>query len=79
MASKTVKTAKDLRSKSVKDLKKQLLEAQKKLVSLRFSNTSKQLKNFNEITQVRKFIARVNTILRERELLDELEQKAAVK
>ncbi len=50
------------------ELKKQLEEAHQELFNLRFRAATRQLGNHREIPKVRKKIARVNTIAREREL-----------
>jgi len=50
------------------ELQKRLEEAHQELFNLRFKLATKQLVNHREIPAVRKRIARINTIIREREL-----------
>ena len=50
------------------DLQKKLEEAHQELFNLRFKLATKQLVNHRELPKVRKRIARINTIIREREL-----------
>lgn len=59
---------KEIRALGDEDLKKQLEEAHKKLFELRFSAATKQLKNHRELPMLKKDIARLKTIAREREL-----------
>jgi len=47
---------------------KQLEEAHQELLNLRFRLSTKQLVNHRELPMVRKKIARLNTIMKEREL-----------
>lgn len=58
----------EVRVLSVEDLKKQIDEAHKELFNLRFRLSTRQLVNHREIPRVRKKIARLNTIMREKEL-----------
>jgi large subunit ribosomal protein L29 len=58
----------EIRALSTDDLKKQLEEAQQELFNLRFRLTTKQLVNHREVRRVKKNIARLNTLLTEREL-----------
>ncbi|MFQ5925125.1 MAG: 50S ribosomal protein L29 [Dehalococcoidia bacterium] len=60
----------EIRLLSSEELKKQLDEAYRELFNLRFRLATKQLVNFQEIRNVRKKIARIKTIIRERELLE---------
>lgn len=50
------------------ELRKKLEEAHRELFNLRFKLATKQLVNHRELPRVRKRIARINTIIREREL-----------
>jgi len=61
----------EIRALGSEELKKQLDESYRELFNLRFRLATKQLTNYNEIRNVRKRIARIKTILRERELLRE--------
>lgn len=58
----------EIRAISTEELKKQLEEAHQELFNLRFRLATKQLVNHREIPRVKKKIARLKTILREREL-----------
>ena len=60
---KTKKYLEDLRSQSVADLNAQLVEAKKELFNLRFQNATNQLTNTSRIKEVRKNIARIQTII----------------
>ena len=58
----------ELRRASIQDLTKQLENAHQELFNLRFRLAKMQLKNHREVRQVKKNIARINTIIREKEL-----------
>lgn len=60
--------AKEIRQMSAKELNTQLLELKSELFNLRFQLATGQLDNPLRINSVRKDIARVKTIVREREL-----------
>lgn len=53
----------ELRSKSVEELSKELVSAKKELFNLRFQNATNQLGNTARITEVRRNIARIQTVL----------------
>jgi large subunit ribosomal protein L29 len=59
---------KEFRDLNTEDLKKQLEESHQELFNLRFRLTTKQLVNHREVRRVKKKIARLNTLLTEREL-----------
>ncbi|OGO07161.1 MAG: 50S ribosomal protein L29 [Chloroflexi bacterium RBG_13_57_8] len=59
---------KELRDLSTEDAKKQLEESHQELFNLRFRLNTKQLVNHREVRRVRKNIARLNTLLTEKEL-----------
>jgi len=61
----------EIRIFSDSELAKQLDEAHKELFNLRFRLATKQLVNHREIVVVKKKIARMETIKRERELVSE--------
>ena len=63
---KTSKYLEELRSQSVADLNAQLVEAKKELFNLRFQNATNQLNNTRRIKEVRKNIARIQTIITEK-------------
>ena len=57
----------DLRGKSAADLQEELVAAKKELFNLRFQNATNQLDNTSRIKEVRKNIARIQTIITEKE------------
>jgi large subunit ribosomal protein L29 len=58
--------AEDVRAKSADELKDQLVDLKKEAFNLRFQKATGQLENTSRVRQVRRDIARVKTILRER-------------
>ena len=54
---------KDLKNKSVADLNNELVAAKKELFNLRFQNATNQLENTSRIKEVRKNIARIQTVM----------------
>jgi large subunit ribosomal protein L29 len=60
--------ARDFRDKSDSELVEQERELREELFNLRFQHATGQLENTMAIVRVRKDIARVRTILREREM-----------
>ncbi|MBE5970491.1 MAG: 50S ribosomal protein L29 [Lachnospiraceae bacterium] len=63
---KTNKYVEDLRSKSATELNDELVAAKKELFNLRFQNATNQLDNTGRIKEVRKNIARIQTIIVEK-------------
>ena len=61
----------DLRSQSAAELNEQLVAAKKELFNLRFQNATNQLENTSRIKEVRKNIARIQTIITEKEKVAE--------
>lgn len=59
---------KEIRALSPKELSKQLEAAHRELFDLRFRLATRQLVNHREIPRVKREIARLETIIREREL-----------
>ena len=55
----------DLRTKSVQELNEELVAAKKELFNLRFQNATNQLENTSRIKEVRKNIARIQTLITE--------------
>lgn len=55
----------DLKSKSASELNEELVAAKKELFNLRFQNATNQLDNTSRIKEVRKNIARIQTVLAE--------------
>jgi len=62
---KSAKYIEDLRSKSAVELQEDLVVAKKELFNLRFQNATNQLDNTARITDVRKSIAKIQTIITE--------------
>lgn len=62
---KTAKHLEELRSKSAVELQEELVVAKKELFNLRFQNATNQLDNTARITDVRKNIAKIQTIITE--------------
>lgn len=58
--------AKELRTKDTADLNKELLELRKAQFSMRMQVATQQLQNTSQLGKVRKDIARVKTLLREK-------------
>jgi large subunit ribosomal protein L29 len=61
----------EIRALSREELIKQLEEAHHEIFNLRFRLATRQLVNHNEVRKVKKHIARMKTILREKELTGE--------
>ena len=55
----------DLKTKSAAELKEELVAAKKELFNLRFQNATNQLDNTSRIKEVRKNIARIQTVITE--------------
>ena len=53
----------DLRAKSAAELEDELVAAKKELFNLRFQNATNQLDNTSRIKEVRKNIARIQTVI----------------
>ena len=64
---KTSVYVKELKGQTVEALKAQLVEAKKELFNLRFQNATNQLDNTSRIKEVRKNIARIQTVITEKE------------
>ena len=59
------KFVEDLKAKSVAELNEELVAAKKELFNLRFQNATNQLGNTGRIKEVRKNIARIQTVITE--------------
>ena len=57
---------KDLRATSIADLQDELVSAKKELFNLRFQNATNQLDNTSRIKEVRKNIAKIQTVITEK-------------
>ena len=55
----------DLKKKSAAELNDELVAAKKELFNLRFQNATNQLENTSRIKEVRKNIARIQTVITE--------------
>ena len=53
----------DLRTKSAAELNEELVAAKKELFNLRFQNATNQLDNTSRIKEVRRNIARIQTVM----------------
>ena len=60
---KSSKFIEELKGKSVEELNKDLVAAKKELFNLRFQNATNQLDNTARIKEVRKNIARIQTVI----------------
>ena len=60
---KTNKYVEDLQAKSVTELADELTAAKKELFNLRFQTATNQLDNTSRIKEVRKNIARIQTVI----------------
>ena len=63
---KTNKFVEELKNKSAKELNEELVAAKKELFNLRFQNATNQLDNTSRIKEVRKNIARIQTVITEK-------------
>ena len=60
---KANKFVEELKNKSVEELNQELVSAKKELFNLRFQNATNQLDNTARIKEVRKNIARIQTVI----------------
>ena len=60
------KFVEDLKTKSAAELNEELVAAKKELFNLRFQNATNQLDNTSRIKEVRKNIARIQTVISEK-------------
>ena len=63
---KTNKYAEELKAKTAAELNEELVAAKKELFNLRFQNATNQLDNTSRIKEVRKNIARIQTVITEK-------------
>lgn len=63
---KTNKYLNDLKGKTVAELNEELVSAKKELFNLRFQNATSQLDNTSRIKEVRRNIARIQTVITEK-------------
>jgi len=64
------RTTSDLSELSLAHLVEELRESKQEALNLRFRNATGQLENTAEITRVRRQIARINTLIRAREIAE---------
>lgn len=64
---KTKKYVEELKTKSEAELNTELVSAKKELFNLRFQNATNQLENTARITEVRRNIARIQTIITQKQ------------
>ena len=63
---KTNKFVEELKNKSANEPNEELVAAKKELFNLRFQNATNQLDNTSRIKEVRKNIARIQTVITEK-------------
>ena len=63
---KTNKYVEELKAKTATELNDELVAAKKELFNLRFQNATNQLDNTSRIKEVRKNIARIQTVITEK-------------
>ena len=61
------KFVEDLRQKNMEELGRELVNAKKELFNLRFQNATNQLDNTSRIGDVRRNIARIQTIITQKQ------------
>ena len=64
---KTKEYVAELKNKTVAELNNELVEAKKELFNLRFQNATNQLQNTARISLVRKNVARIQTVITQKE------------
>lgn len=62
----------EIRELSTSELYKELYEQERSLMNLRFQKVTRQLTNTNSLRDTRKNIARVRTVLRERQIVEQM-------
>ena len=70
MARKTSTQAGELTELSLAGLVQELRESKQEALNLRFRNATGQLENTAEMKRVRRQIARINTLIRQREIAE---------
>ena len=61
----------EMRTLGVEELRKRVNDAHQELFNLRFKLTTRQLVNHRELPRVKKEIARLETIIREKQLAEQ--------
>ncbi len=54
------------------ELYRELLEQERALMNLRFQKTTRQLTNTNALRDTRRTIARIHTVIRERQIVEDM-------
>jgi len=67
----------EIRGMTTDDLRRKMDETYEELFNLRFQFMMGQLEDHNRLTALRRDVARIRTILRERELAAQMEGEAA--
>jgi large subunit ribosomal protein L29 len=67
----------EVRGMTTEDIRRKMDESYEELFNLRFQYLMGQLEDHNRLTALRRDIARMKTILRERELAAQMEGEAA--
>lgn len=62
----------EIRDFSMEELESSLADLKKELFNLRFQNATNQLENPMRIVEVKKTIARINTVMAERKLSEQV-------
>lgn len=62
----------DLRARTDGELREDIEESRRRLFSLRFQTATRQLADVSQVSKTRRRISRIATLLREREILEEL-------
>ena len=60
--------ASEIRDLPIEDLEQRLAETKEELFNLRFQNATGQLDNYKRLAELKRDVARIKTILREREI-----------
>ncbi|MCH2525795.1 MAG: 50S ribosomal protein L29 [Dehalococcoidia bacterium] len=60
----------EIRSLSDQDLYKEIENSRREMMNLRFRLSTRQMENYHELKNVRKTIARLKTIIKERGLME---------
>ena len=68
---RTNKYVEDLKAKTAAELNEELVAAKKELFNLRFQNATNQLDNTSRIKEVRRNIARIQTVITEKSKMAE--------
>jgi len=66
--------AAEIRKKSITEIREAIYDARHELLNLRFQSITGQLTDTSRVRQIRRDIARMETILKERELAETAEE-----